>query len=114
MNWRKRKKVAFCSHRCMNSFMVTDDPYPMYMHEDFCLKRYHEQFEQLWEKEGMESICENCKGFTVSRPCIIKHRRTKELIKESMRFYKKQDRIAFKNGTLQKNPINYIKLREPF
>lgn len=117
MNWRKRKKVFECSHRYQNSFLVTDDPYPMYDHEDYCKKRYNEQFEELWEKEGMEAICQKCKGFTASRPCIIKERERKKHIKETERYYKKLDRKMFRDGTYhlqQQSVINSVKLSSLF
>ena len=100
MKYRKRKKVSECSHRYQDSFMVTDDPYPMYMDEDYCKKGYNEQFMELWEKEGMEPICEKCKAFTASRPCIIKERERRQFIKETEQYYKKLDRKMYKDGTL--------------
>ena len=101
MNWRKRKKVSECSHYYYDSFMVTDDPYPIYDSEEYCKIRWRELQEKN-ERPDYCEICNKCKHFTASRPNIRKERERKRRIKEEIRYWDKRARQAFRDGTYAK------------
>ena len=103
MKWRIRKKAYDCSHHVYESFLVTDDPYPIYNNEDFCKL---EKFDNTWVAPDKKvSLCENCKKFCASRLMIRKQREEKERMREFHREWKKAERIAFLEGVLQKDDM---------
>ena len=101
MKWRKRKKAYDCSHHVYERFLVTDDPYNIYNTEDYCKLG---KFDNTWERpENKLQLCDTCKRFCASRPMIQKQHKEKIRYKENMRYYKKNERIAFLQGVLQKD-----------
>ena len=118
MNWRNRKKVLECSHYHYERFMVTDDPYPIYDSDEYCKIKWKELQDKA-EANGENrpnycEICSKCKHFTVTRPNIRKERDRKKEIKEIERYWKKQERIAFRDGKYEERFDSMIKFDLPF
>ena len=97
MKWRNRKKVSACSHYHFERFMVTDDPYPIYDSDEYCKIRWRE-LQKLSERPDYCEICQKCKHFTISRPNIRQERERQKEMKETERYWKKQERKALRDG----------------
>ena len=104
MKWRNRKKAFDCAHHVYESFLVTDDPYPIYNTEDYCKLG---KFDLTWARPSDDPHpCESCKKFCASRVMIRKQREDKARMKEWLSECQKAEKIAFKLGILQKDSSN--------
>ena len=87
MKWRNRKKAYDCAHHVFDTFLVTNDPYPLHETEDYCKLGRYNDFTDIFKLHP----CETCTKFCVSRPMIRKKReddkRLKEYIKEGNKYY---------------------------
>lgn len=74
---RRIKKKGECAHYYYgDSFLVTDDPYPMYNNEEYCKLG---KFDLTWGRKDQELPCERCKKFKLSR---VKQRMDRQDYKE--------------------------------
>lgn len=110
MKIRIRKKAYDCSHHVYEQFLVTDDPYPIYNNEDYCKLG---KFDNTWlAPEKKVNLCDTCKRFCASRPMILKQREEQARMKEFLAECKRGEKIAFKNGVLQKDSDSIFSLND--
>ena len=90
MRYRTTKKCE-CAHYYFGpTFLVTDDPYPIYNNEHYCKAG---RFDWTWgNHDGEELPCEKCKAFKISRKKIQEKRilikEAKKILKEYRDYHK--------------------------
>ena len=105
---RKRKKAYDCAHHVVGeNFLVTDDPYPIYNHEDYCACG---KFNWTWGNHRDEEFpCEECRKFKVTKKMTRKVNKEK---KKERRIYKFSNFIDKKAKILNKSVDDVINMYE--
>lgn len=102
MKRRNRKEAFDCAHHVFDTFLVTNDPYPLHETEDYCkLGRYNDS-PDIFEQHP----CDACTKFCASRPMIRKKREDDKRIRELLRGDKKYYNEVFRQGLWEKDKID--------
>lgn len=99
MKRRNRKKAFDCAHHVFDTFLVTDDPYPLHETEDYCKLGKFDEPKDVFR-------CETCTKFCVSRPMIRKKREDDRRIRELLRGDNKYYNEVFRQGLWEIDKID--------
>lgn len=98
---KRIKKKGECAHYYYgDSFLVTDDPYPIYNNEEYCKLG---KFDHTWERPDKELPCEKCKRFKLS---MAKQRENVRKYKEWRREFKLAER--YEKAHPQDSSMSYL------
>lgn len=107
MKRRISKKAHDCSHHVNKSFMVTDDPYPMYQTEDYCKFGKYDITDPPYEDIDALHPCCNCNRFCASRP-MIREKRERLTWKDYEKDFRKAYRCAYLHNKIKDFKDSYI------